>query len=47
MLLPVLKLTFGNVTMLFKIGNESAEFGIAEALTKCSWNRGSIAVSTL
>ena len=33
---PVLKLTIGNVSKLFRIGNGSIAFGMAEALTKCS-----------
>src|SRR6056297_1889818 len=45
--LPVLKLGEGSGTTLESSGNGSVLWGMALAATKCSWNFGSIAVSTL
>src|SRR6056297_58631 len=44
---PVLKLGEGRGTALESSGNGSVLCGMALAATKCSWNFGSIAVSTL
>ena len=44
---PMLKLTLGSETVDSRTGNGSDPLGMSDALTKCSWNLGSIAVSTL